>query len=60
LFIIGGFWRDEGEKEEDRPGVVGDSAEDTEPERVRPGGVMGIGREGGEAMIGKEEPFGAV
>ena len=43
-------WTDEGEREEapgDKPGVVGDSAEDTEAERLRPGAVIGIGREGG-------------
>ena len=43
-------WMDEAEREEapgDKPGVVGDSAEDTEVERPRPDAVMGIGREGG-------------
>lgn len=54
-------WRDEAEREEapgDKPGVVGDSIEDTEAERLRRGLVMGIGREGGvegEAMVGEEK-----
>jgi hypothetical protein len=50
LFVTGGFWTDEVEREEapgDKPGVVGDSAEVTEAERPRPGAVIGIGREGG-------------
>jgi hypothetical protein len=64
LFVIGGFWRDEVERDEapgDRPGVAGDSAEDTDAERLRPCEVMGIGREGGvegEAMVDEESRVG--
>jgi len=49
-----GNWKltltDEAEREEapgDKPGVVGEPAEDREAERLRAGVVMGMGREGG-------------
>lgn len=58
MFVIRGFWREEpGEAPGDRPGVVGDSVEDTEVERLRDDVVMGIGRDGGEVMAGGEKRF---